>query len=99
MKPASHFAPLMLGGIISLMALIGTAVPGQSAWWAPAFFSFLPMCFYFIGATTLAIHRELQELRRDVDAPQRHGTGDSNLFHEIQKLRRRLAELEQKQFA
>lgn len=98
MKPASHFGPLILCGFISLMALIGTSVPGQPAWWAPAFFSFLPMCFYLIGTTTLALHRESHELRRDINALQLHGTGESNRDHEIRELRRRLTELEQKQF-
>lgn len=99
MKPIAHFGPLVMCGFISLMALIGTAISGKPDWWQPAFFSFLPMCFFFIGTTTLSLQRQLAELWRDVDAFKRIGTSDFNCDHQIQELQRRLTDLEQKQFA
>jgi hypothetical protein len=31
--------------------------------WEPAFYSFLPMCFFFVGAITFRMEREIRELR------------------------------------
>ncbi|MGA2140458.1 MAG: hypothetical protein ABSH14_16490 [Verrucomicrobiia bacterium] len=31
--------------------------------WRPAFFSFLPMCFFFVGMALMQMHREVRALR------------------------------------
>jgi hypothetical protein len=35
-------------------------------WWKPMFFSFLPMCFFFVGSATWQMQKEIRELRRQV---------------------------------
>jgi hypothetical protein len=35
-------------------------------WWEPAFYSFLPMCFFFVGFVLYVTRGEVRELRRTV---------------------------------
>ena len=50
-------------GFISLIALFGLATL-DGRWWQPAFFAFLPMCFFSVGSAMTQMHRELSELRQ-----------------------------------
>jgi len=34
--------------------------------WAPAFYAFLPMCFFFVGLVTFRLEREVRELRGQI---------------------------------
>jgi hypothetical protein len=67
MKPAfSHWIPTAFCAFISLMALVVPLLRPHGTdqgWGTPAFFAFLPMCFYFLGVTTAQMRRELSELR------------------------------------
>jgi hypothetical protein len=56
------------------MALVMQSDSSSGAW-QPAFFSFLPMCFFFVGANTSAMQREIQELRKQVTDLQEKGAG------------------------
>lgn len=38
----------------------------QTAAWGPAFYAFLPMCFFFGGLITFRLDREIRELRRQI---------------------------------
>ena len=63
MKPLTHWVPAAFCAFISLIALFASVRSPDSGWWRPAFFAFLPMCFYFVGAATTQMHGELRELR------------------------------------
>jgi len=61
-QTVSHWIPAVYCAFLSLIALSGS-VGSDTGWWRPAFFAFLPMCFYFGGAVTSQMQRELRELR------------------------------------
>ncbi|MHC4655128.1 MAG: hypothetical protein ACYS91_08925, partial [Planctomycetota bacterium] len=58
----SHWIPAIFCTFISLMALYGL-VASNAGWW-PVFFSFLPMCFLFVGFVTFQMQRKIQELQK-----------------------------------
>jgi hypothetical protein len=64
MKTIIHWIPAAFCGFISLIVLVASVRSPDFGWWRPAFFAFLPMCFYFVGAATTQMHRELCELRQ-----------------------------------
>ena len=66
MKPITHWTAVAFCVFLSLIALVGSVTSGTSSWWQPAFFSFLPMCFFHVAVVTTQIHRELSELRKRV---------------------------------
>jgi len=37
--------------------------PGDMKVWEPAFYNFLPMCFFFVGVLTYRMRREIVDLR------------------------------------
>lgn len=37
-------------------------------WWQPAFYAFLPMCFFYAGTVQKEANREIDELRGRLDA-------------------------------
>jgi hypothetical protein len=47
------------------MALFGS-IAFEGRVWEPAFFSFLPMCFFFVGATISEMRRDIRELTKQV---------------------------------
>jgi hypothetical protein len=63
MKTINHWIPAAFCAFISLIALFASINSPDSGWWRPAFFAFLPMCFFFVGSATTQMHRELRELR------------------------------------
>ncbi len=62
MKPDLHWMPLAFCAFLSILPLSGS----DSGWWKPAYYSFLPLCFYWVGSVTSTMHRELIELRKQV---------------------------------
>ena len=66
MKILEHWTPAAFCGLLSFFALLGVVHPGSGGWWEPAFFSFLPMCFFFVASVTYRPDRELRELRQHV---------------------------------
>lgn len=40
--------------------------PSQTHNWEPAFYSFLPMCFFFAGAAIYVMGRQIRELRQKI---------------------------------
>jgi len=64
-----HAKDIVLCGVPFAFAIYLCALPlNQIAptglkYWEPAFYSFLPMCFFFVGAATYLGRRELRELR------------------------------------
>lgn len=65
MKPLSHWIPAAFCAFLSAIALTMQIGPDAGAW-KPAFYSFLPMCFFFAGAVTFQMHREIRDLRKQV---------------------------------
>lgn len=57
-----HFLPFAFCSFLSLMALFGPG-SGSSGAWTPAFISFVPMCFFYMGATTVGLQREINDLK------------------------------------
>ena len=58
-----HWTPAAFCAFISFTALFASS---GSDWWRPAFFAFLPMCFFFVGAATSQMQREIRQLRKQL---------------------------------
>ena len=58
--------PTAFCAFISAIALFGSiwSLGSNDVWWRPAFFAFLPMCFFFVGATLSHMHRDICELEQ-----------------------------------
>ena len=65
MKTITHWIPAAFCACLSLIAL-SMQIGSDSGAWKPAFYSFLPMCFFFVGAATSQMQREIRELRKQV---------------------------------
>jgi hypothetical protein len=74
MKSISHWIPAAFCAFLSLLAL-SMQIGSDSGAWKPAFFCFLPMCFFFVGGTTSQMQREIRELRRQLTDLQEKRTG------------------------
>jgi hypothetical protein len=61
----SHWIPAAFCAFLSLTALFSFSSPDAGSW-KPAFFSFLPLCFFFVGANTLTLQREIRDLRKQL---------------------------------
>jgi len=69
MKKVSRFVLPWLAFISALYLCYSTLSripPSQTHYWEPAFYSFLPMCFFFAGAAIYVMGREIRELRQKV---------------------------------
>jgi CHASE2 domain-containing sensor protein len=64
MKTLTHWIPAAYCAFISFIALFASVGSPDAGWWRPAFFAFLPMCFFFVGIATAQMHRELRALRQ-----------------------------------
>jgi hypothetical protein len=69
-----HWTPAAFCAFISLTALFASSGP-DAEWWRPAFFAFLPMCFFFVGAATSQMQREIRELRKQIVGLQEKRVG------------------------
>jgi hypothetical protein len=67
-QPVLHFLPFGFCCFLSLMTLFGPGSDPDIGWWVPAFISSLPMCFFYMGAVTTGMQREIIELRSRLDA-------------------------------
>jgi hypothetical protein len=67
----SHWMPAAFCAFISLIAIFGS-VASDAGWWRPTFFAFLPMCFFFVGAATSQMQREIRELRNQFAEMQKN---------------------------
>ena len=76
MKTISHWIPAAFCAFLSLLAL-SMQIGSDSGAWKPAFYGFLPMCFYFVGAATSQMHREIRELQKQVAALQQRRADES----------------------
>jgi hypothetical protein len=65
MKTITHWIPAAFCAFLSLLAL-SMQTGSDSGAWKPAFYSFLPMCFFFVGAVTSQMQREIRELRKQL---------------------------------
>ncbi len=69
-KILPHVVPFGFCCILSGIAYFGlTILAGHgisASAWQPAFFGFLPMCFFFAASNTLRMQKELDELREKV---------------------------------
>ena len=79
MKRVAEFALLWVPFVYALLlcnfALSRTAPGEMMRTWEPAFYSFLPMSFFFAGVVMYYLQREIHDLRNTVQKLQR-GTGD-----------------------
>jgi hypothetical protein len=67
MRPrVSHWVATGFCAFISYLALFASATSGTN-WALPAFFAFLPMCFFFVAGVTSQLQREVGQLRRRVE--------------------------------
>ena len=69
----SHWIPAAFCAFICLNALFFAPTSPGVEWWKPVFFSFLPMCFYFVVAEISQMQKEIRELRKQVtDLQSKH---------------------------
>ncbi len=66
LQSIGHWTPAVFCAFISLTALFASSSHPDAGWWKPAFFSFLPMCFFFVGSATWQMQKEIRELRKPV---------------------------------
>lgn len=55
--------PWLSAGFSAFLCILALTMSLQNGYWKPVFFSFLPICFVFIGIALAQMHREIQELR------------------------------------
>jgi hypothetical protein len=60
-----HWIPAAFSAFLSLIALYAST-GSDTGWWRPAFFAFLPMCFFFVGAATARMQGEIRELQKQL---------------------------------
>ncbi len=65
MKTITHWIPAAFCAFLSFLAL-SMQIGSDSGAWKPAFYCFLPMCFFFVGAATSQMQREIRELRKQL---------------------------------
>lgn len=65
LQTVGHWTPAAFCAFISFNALSASG-SSDAGWWKPAFFSFLPMCFFFVGSATWQMQKEIRELRKQV---------------------------------
>jgi hypothetical protein len=65
LQSIGHWTPAAFCAFISFTALSESGSP-DAGWWKPAFFSFLPMCFVFVGSATWQMQKELRESRKQL---------------------------------
>jgi hypothetical protein len=70
----SHWTPAAFCAFLSLLALAMQIGPDSGAW-KPAFYCFLPMCFFFVGLVTSQMQGEIRELRKQLTELQAKQTG------------------------
>lgn len=72
-----HWVAFAFCVFLSLMALSGSVSDRSAGWWSPAFFSFLPICFFYMGAVTARMQREINELQSRLEVLQFHSSASS----------------------
>ena len=60
-QKGAHWIGMAFCVFLSYMALFNST---NSEAWRPAFFAFLPMCFFFVAVNTYEMHKEIRELRQ-----------------------------------
>jgi hypothetical protein len=71
-----HWTPFAFAVYLCYSALWRLTASDTKAW-EPAFYSFLPMCFFLIGLVTFRMEREIRALRGVVAKLQANGTAGS----------------------
>jgi hypothetical protein len=66
LQKLGHWVPAAACAFICLEVLFFSPKDVSVEWWKPVFFSFLPMCFFFVGSATSQMQKEIQELRKQV---------------------------------
>lgn len=65
LQTIGHWTPFAFCALISYIALYASRSL-NAEWWMGPFLSFLPMCFFFVGAATWQTQKEVRELRKQV---------------------------------
>ena len=70
----SHWIPAIFCAFLSLLAL-SMQIGSDSGAWKPAFYCFLPMCFFFVGGVTSQMQLEIRELRQRLSELEQKRSG------------------------
>lgn len=68
MKTNWKILPWVPAAFCAFLCFISLASALAGGFWKPPFFSFLPMCFFFVGTAMMQMRREILELRQKLDA-------------------------------
>ena len=79
-------SPWVPGGFCAFLSLVTivvnlwltVAIGRDYGGWAIGFICFLPMCFFFVGASMSRMQREIQDLRRQIAELQRGNNRESH---------------------
>jgi hypothetical protein len=69
----AHWIPFAFAVFLCYSTLWRLAA-SEAKWWEPAFYAFLPMCFFIVGVITSNMEREIRELRGALARLQPNGT-------------------------
>jgi len=64
-QTVAHWLPFAFAAYLCYSTLWRLSASDMKAW-EPAFYSFLPMCFFFGGVVTFRMEREIRELRSEL---------------------------------
>jgi hypothetical protein len=67
MKKLNNWMPAVFCAFISFPALLGWVHSNYTGTGLSPFFSFLPMCFVFMGLKTFQLEQEVGELRKQIE--------------------------------
>jgi hypothetical protein len=68
-----HWLPFVFAAYLCYWALWRLSGSDTKVW-EPTFYSFLPMCFFFVGVVTFRMEREIRELRSVITKLRTNGT-------------------------
>ena len=69
--PAAFCAFISLIPLSAPLITLFTPFDLSDTWWRPAFFAFLPFCFFLAGMVVSQMQREIRDLRKQLEEVQR----------------------------
>lgn len=61
-----YYVPAAFCAFLCLMVITMQILFNQSAVWVPAFFCFLPMCFFFLGSIFQTMQGQINALKKEI---------------------------------
>jgi hypothetical protein len=65
-KMLQYYVPAAFCAFLGLMVITMQILFNQSTVWGPAFFCFLPMCFFFLGGIFHSMQSQIDALKKEI---------------------------------